>query len=63
LSGSCSEPDKQLGPIDLTLTDAGNGRYRADGTDIPFAGNWDLDVTVRTSDIDQDQLEVVVPVS
>jgi copper transport protein len=63
VTGSLQLPDKQLGPIDLTLTDAGNGRYRADGTDIPFAGNWDLDVTVRTSDIDQDQLEVVVPVS
>jgi hypothetical protein len=33
------------------------------GTPIPFPGDWELEVVVRTSDIDQDVLRVTVPVA
>jgi hypothetical protein len=41
----------------------GEGSYRADNTEFPFAGEWDLNVVVRTSDFDQEQLETTVPIT
>ena len=35
----------------------------AEGAEIPLEGDWDLEVTVRTSDIDQTVFETVVPVT
>ncbi len=56
-------PEEDLGPITVSLVDFGQGHYSADGAELPFAGDWDLEITVRTSDIDQTIFDVVVPVS
>lgn len=55
-------PERDLGPITVSLVGYGQGHYSADGAEIPFSGDWDLDVVVRTSDIDQTTFEVDVPV-
>ena len=56
-------PERDLGPITLSLVDFGQGHLSADGAEIPLEGDWDLEVTVRTSDIDQTVFETVVPVT
>jgi copper transport protein len=56
-------PEHDLGPITVSLVDYGQGHYSADAAEIPFAGDWDLEVVVRTSDIDQTVFDTVVPVS
>lgn len=56
-------PERDLGPLTVPLVDFGQGHYSADGAELPFAGEWDLDVVVRTSDIDQTRFEAVVSVS
>ncbi|MDQ2883537.1 MAG: FixH family protein [Actinomycetota bacterium] len=52
LDAELSLPDQHLGPLTLTVTREGPGRYRADGQ-IPIAGTWQLALTVRTSDINE----------
>jgi copper transport protein len=47
-------PERDLGPLTLTLEDQGGGVYTADA-ELPFPGAWELLVLVRTSDIDQDR--------
>jgi copper transport protein len=47
-------PERDLGPLTLTLEDQGDGVYTADA-ELPFPGAWELLVLVRTSDIDQDR--------
>jgi copper transport protein len=56
-------PERDLGPITLVLVDYGQGHLSAEGAEIPLEGDWDLEVTVRTSDIDQTVFETVVPVT
>jgi copper transport protein len=61
---SLSLPAQDLGPITLPVEpDAAPGEYVAPDTEIPFAGDWELEVVVRTSDIDQDVLRATVPVT
>ena len=61
---SLTLPAQDLGPITLPVEPgAAPGEYVAPGTEIPFAGDWELEVVVRTSDIDQDVLRVTVPVT
>jgi copper transport protein len=56
-------PARALGPIDLSLTEEGTGEFTSEGAELPFAGEWELVVTVRTSDIDQDRLVTTFTVS
>ncbi|HET8618552.1 MAG TPA: copper resistance protein CopC [Acidimicrobiales bacterium] len=64
LRADLSLPDKDLGPVTLAVEPgAGPGQYVVRGTPIPFPGDWELEVVVRTSDIDQDVLRVTVPVA
>jgi copper transport protein len=56
-------PAQALGPIDLSLTEEGTGEFTSEGAELPFAGEWELVVTVRTSDIDQDRLVTTFTVS
>jgi copper transport protein len=42
-----------LGPIKLPMTKLGSGHYVAYNVLIPIGGTWELRVTVRTSDIDE----------
>ncbi|MFF5701619.1 copper resistance CopC/CopD family protein [Streptomyces sp. NPDC012794] len=46
-------PAKEIGPLPLTPDRAAAGHWTASGVQLPLAGEWRIDVTVRTSDIDQ----------
>ncbi|MGW3203702.1 copper resistance CopC/CopD family protein [Streptomyces sp. NPDC001135] len=44
---------KKIGPLPVTPDHITTGHWSASGVQIPMAGDWKIDVTVRTSDIDQ----------
>ncbi|RSS66049.1 hypothetical protein EF912_00065 [Streptomyces sp. WAC07061] len=46
-------PAKEIGPLPLAPDRAAAGHWTASGVQLPLAGEWRIDVTVRTSDIDQ----------
>ncbi|MFI5616116.1 copper resistance protein CopC [Streptomyces sp. NPDC051567] len=46
-------PAKDIGPLPLLPDRASPGHWSATGVQLPLAGDWRIDVTVRTSDIDQ----------
>ena len=56
VSGSLTLPERELGPLDVAFEPEGTGHFVAEGVEVPFAGEWELEVVVRTSDIDQDRL-------
>ncbi|MEU1275838.1 copper resistance protein CopC [Streptomyces sp. NPDC005799] len=45
-------PAQKVGPLDAKLTDQG-GYWGTNSVTLPIAGTWTMNVTVRTSDIDQ----------
>ena len=63
VQASLTLPERDLGPITLTLENTGPGEYVASDVEIPYPGEWQLDMAVRTSDIDQTLLKTAVPVS
>ncbi|GAA0295732.1 copper resistance protein CopC [Streptomyces polychromogenes] len=46
-------PAKEIGPLPVAPDRAAPGHWTASGVQLPLAGDWRIDVTVRTSDIDQ----------
>lgn len=44
---------KDIGPLPVVPEHAAPGHWSASGVQLPLAGDWRIDVTVRTSDIDQ----------
>ncbi|MFE2282725.1 copper resistance protein CopC [Streptomyces sp. NPDC059443] len=44
---------KDIGPLPVVPERAAPGHWTASGVQLPLAGDWRIDVTVRTSDIDQ----------
>ncbi|WP_405999787.1 copper resistance protein CopC [Streptomyces sp. NBC_00829] len=44
---------KQIGPLPITPDRVATGHWSADPVQIPMPGDWQVQVTVRTSDIDQ----------
>ncbi|MFG3404235.1 copper resistance CopC/CopD family protein [Streptomyces sp. NPDC048142] len=44
---------KEIGPLPVVPDRLSEGHWAASGVQIPMAGDWKVDVTVRTSDIDQ----------
>ncbi|MCJ1678745.1 copper resistance protein CopC [Streptomyces sp. APSN-46.1] len=46
-------PAKDIGPLPLVPEHSAPGHWTASGVQLPLAGAWRIDVTVRTSDIDQ----------
>ncbi len=62
VTASLTLPERDIGPLDLTLQRIGPGQYVAQGAEIPFSGTWDLEVVARTTDIDQDRVITEVPV-
>ncbi|MDR6977070.1 copper transport protein [Streptomyces sp. 3330] len=44
---------KDIGPLPVVPDHITTGHWSADGVQIPMAGEWEISVTVRTSDIDQ----------
>ena len=60
LTATMSLPERQLGPLPVTLTGAGTTHYTGTAT-IPLAGKWRMAVTVRTDAISE--TTVTVPVT
>ncbi|WP_018566284.1 copper resistance protein CopC [Streptomyces sp. PsTaAH-124] len=46
-------PAQKIGPLPVAPDHITIGHWAADGVQIPMAGDWEVAVTVRTSDIDQ----------
>jgi copper transport protein len=54
-------PDKDLGPLPITLTKAGDGHLKGTVA-VPVLGTWTLSVTVRTSAIDEYTTSTDLPI-
>ncbi len=55
-------PAKDIGPLPLVPDQAAPGHWTASGVQLPLAGEWRIDVTVRTSDIDQTTVHKTVKI-
>ncbi|MFD2398140.1 CopD family protein [Prauserella oleivorans] len=55
-------PDGTVGPIPVQLRFFGRGHYIGPEVVVPMPGQWELVVTVRTSEVDQDLLRIPVGV-
>ncbi|MFD0383336.1 FixH family protein [Streptomyces stramineus] len=53
LEVSFTETRKKIGPLRASLKRLDTGRWEARGFQLPMGGEWQLTLTVRTSDIDQ----------
>jgi len=62
ITAAVSLPSKQLGPLSVTLSDAGAG-HRTGDVAVPVAGEWRLAVTIRTTAIDEATGYVTLPIS
>ncbi len=47
-------PDRGVGPLPVKLQNAGPGHFQALRFDLPLRGRWRMDISARTSDIDQE---------
>ncbi|MFB4197810.1 copper resistance CopC/CopD family protein [Streptomyces carpaticus] len=54
---------EELGPLPVTLTPAGPGAYRADDLLLPRPGDWQLELKVRTTEIDLERFSLEFPVA
>ncbi|MER3485914.1 MAG: hypothetical protein C4345_08050 [Chloroflexota bacterium] len=54
LTAELTLPGRDIGPLDIPLQRVGPGHFAAYGIDIPIPGVWQLDVTARTSDINEE---------
>ncbi|MGW7050142.1 copper resistance CopC/CopD family protein [Streptomyces sp. NPDC054887] len=48
-----TETDKEIGPLPAAPDRIATGHWSASGVQIPMPGTWEIQLTVRTSDIDQ----------
>ncbi|MER6483412.1 copper resistance protein CopC [Streptomyces virginiae] len=55
-------PAKDIGPLPIVPDQAAPGHWTASGVQLPLAGEWRIDVTVRTSDIDQTTVQKTVKI-
>ncbi|MFG2876206.1 copper resistance CopC/CopD family protein [Streptomyces sp. NPDC048337] len=55
-------PAKDIGPLPLVPEQAAPGHWTASGVQLPLAGEWRIDVTLRTSDIDQTTVQKTVKI-
>ncbi|MCX5272370.1 copper resistance CopC/CopD family protein [Streptomyces virginiae] len=55
-------PAKDIGPLPLVPERAAPGHWTASGVQLPLTGEWRIDVTVRTSDIDQTTVQKTVKI-
>ncbi|MFG2990669.1 copper resistance CopC/CopD family protein [Streptomyces sp. NPDC048257] len=55
-------PAKDIGPLPVLPDRAAPGHWTASGVQLPLAGEWRIDVTVRTSDIDQTTVQKTVKI-
>ncbi|MFD7027613.1 copper resistance CopC/CopD family protein [Streptomyces sp. NPDC059917] len=55
-------PAKDIGPLPLAPDHAAPGHWSASGVQLPLAGEWRIDVSLRTSDIDQTTVQKTVKI-
>ncbi|MFF5485150.1 copper resistance CopC/CopD family protein [Streptomyces virginiae] len=55
-------PAQDIGPLPLVPERAAPGHWTASGVQLPLTGAWRIDVTVRTSDIDQTTVQKTVKI-
>ncbi|MFF6780937.1 copper resistance protein CopC [Streptomyces sp. NPDC012510] len=48
-----TQEEEKIGPLPVVPDRVTTGHWTADGVQIPMAGDWKIELTVRTSDIDQ----------
>jgi copper transport protein len=53
VDGAFSLPSAGIGNLTIPFEKAGPGHFLASGFDIPLRGTWKLDITVRTTNIDE----------
>ncbi|MCZ4102299.1 ABC transporter [Streptomyces sp. So13.3] len=46
-------PSRDVGPLRVVLSSVGAGRWTTPAVQLPFPGDWQMAVTVRSSDIDE----------
>lgn len=57
-----TEPEQEIGPLDVDLEPAGPGHWVADGMSIPGAGIWTVAVTVRLDEFTASTASTAFPV-
>jgi copper transport protein len=62
LTVTATLPDKQIGPLPLTVQNAGPGHYIVQSALLNAPGDWELGLTLRVSEFDQFETKVEVPV-
>jgi copper transport protein len=62
LTVTATLPDKRIGPLPLTVQDAGPGHYIVQKAFLNAPGDWELDLTLRISKFDEITKRVEVPV-
>jgi copper transport protein len=62
LTVTATLPDKDIGPLPLSVQDAGPGHYIVPDALLNAPGNWEIDLVLRVSEFDQFEEEVEVPV-
>ncbi|MEV7832005.1 copper resistance protein CopC [Streptomyces subrutilus] len=55
-------PAKDVGPLPVLPDRATPGHWTASGVQLPLSGEWRIDVTVRSSDIDQTTVQKTVKI-
>jgi copper transport protein len=63
VTASLTLPEQDLGPLDVPLVDFGQGHWSAESFEFPLPGDWEFELLVRTSDIDQTRFSVTIPVA
>jgi copper transport protein len=58
-----SQPEKQIGPLDVALTPTGPGHYSSTSMSIPASGAWTVTVTVRVDEFTAVTASTPLPVS
>ena len=56
-------PDRDIGPLEIRVDTAGPNHWVASGFELPFAGDWELEMLVRVSDFEQVRVTATVPIS
>jgi copper transport protein len=49
-----SQPGLGIDPMSVALTRTSPGQFSATGVQLPVSGTWQVDVLVRTTEIDQE---------
>lgn len=62
LTVTATLPDKEIGPLPLTVQNAGPGHYIVQSALLNAPGDWELGLTLRVSEFDQFETKVEVPV-